>query len=497
MQLSHLPAWAAALLPLAPSAHAFWRMPCKRSGLARIDPLVSPGKASEHAHSGHGSSGFSPTSNYNDLIAADCTTCQVTEDKSAYWAPGLYFHSNEGSYTAVPLADGILAYYLLYTNENPALTQAITAFPPGFQMIAGNSNLRNFSDYPVPDDPKSNWVSEPYYGQAFLSQVALGFNCLDYSKDPEPSLYRHFLPNKTFLDANCPDGLRLELQFPSCWDGIHNDTANHKDHVAYPTLCMQGDCPSGFPVRLPTLFYETIYNTQTFTGQEGTFVLANGDESGYGYHGDFQMGWPAGFLQPAVDTCTASSGEISDCALFNTIDELTYQANAGQCQFAIPPEVASDNVLGPAPILPGNVQIALGPAYALGAAAAASPVAAATTSPAAAASAAPVPITVTVPGPAAPATTADGGVFAQIPSGNGILSAGEAMGTVTPVPAAAAASSAPSYFATSWTTMGRVVEEVLWVEELVTVTETEASAPTGLRKGKRHGHAHQHRRRGH
>ncbi|KAF8855927.1 hypothetical protein BDZ45DRAFT_804554 [Acephala macrosclerotiorum] len=40
-----------ALLFSGAPAAAFWRMPCRaRSGLARIDPLVSNGTLSEHAH---------------------------------------------------------------------------------------------------------------------------------------------------------------------------------------------------------------------------------------------------------------------------------------------------------------------------------------------------------------------------------------------------------------------------------------------------------------
>jgi hypothetical protein len=39
-------------------ADAFWRMECRgRVGLARIDPMVSPGEISAHAHIIHGSSG--------------------------------------------------------------------------------------------------------------------------------------------------------------------------------------------------------------------------------------------------------------------------------------------------------------------------------------------------------------------------------------------------------------------------------------------------------
>jgi hypothetical protein len=36
-------------------------MPCmSRSGLARLDPLISPGTTSQHVHAIHGSSGESP-----------------------------------------------------------------------------------------------------------------------------------------------------------------------------------------------------------------------------------------------------------------------------------------------------------------------------------------------------------------------------------------------------------------------------------------------------
>jgi hypothetical protein len=50
---------ALALTSIIGSAQAFWRMPClAQSGVARIDPLVSPGTASEHVHTIHGSSGM-------------------------------------------------------------------------------------------------------------------------------------------------------------------------------------------------------------------------------------------------------------------------------------------------------------------------------------------------------------------------------------------------------------------------------------------------------
>lgn len=44
-------------------SQAFWRMPCRsRTGLARIDPIMSPGTVSEHAHAIHGGNSGSPRS---------------------------------------------------------------------------------------------------------------------------------------------------------------------------------------------------------------------------------------------------------------------------------------------------------------------------------------------------------------------------------------------------------------------------------------------------
>ena len=45
------------LLLFTLEVEAFWRMPCESGGLARLDPIVSPGAMGEHAHSVHGSGG--------------------------------------------------------------------------------------------------------------------------------------------------------------------------------------------------------------------------------------------------------------------------------------------------------------------------------------------------------------------------------------------------------------------------------------------------------
>lgn len=56
MKHDWLKAVSAALLLLPGLSDAFWRLPCRgRAGVARIDPLMAPGKVSDHVHVVHGS----------------------------------------------------------------------------------------------------------------------------------------------------------------------------------------------------------------------------------------------------------------------------------------------------------------------------------------------------------------------------------------------------------------------------------------------------------
>ncbi|KAH7413660.1 hypothetical protein DE146DRAFT_2465 [Phaeosphaeria sp. MPI-PUGE-AT-0046c] len=346
---------SAAVALLSGSADAFWRMPChSRTALARLDPIVDKGVASSHGHVIHGGSNFDESTTYDDLRASECTSCQFTDDKSAYWTPSLHFVHASGKVEIVPQVGGMLAYYLLLGDN-------LKAFPKGFQMLAGDSRMRNFTG-PKPDPPTSAWGLDDMT-QESLMQKSLGFNCLNYAKAPEGSRYRHFLPDKQYLDDNCADGIRAELFFPSCWNGKDAKADDHKSHMAYPNLIDGGKCPEGFDTRVPSLFYETIWNTYKFKGQDGQFVWSNGDPTGYGYHGDFMNGWDIDVLQSAVSTCTNPSGRTEDCPVFS--NKLQSEPKMGQCEIQnMPKMLEHDDCAGPAKGLCGNVPVQYGPGYA-------------------------------------------------------------------------------------------------------------------------------------
>ena len=149
--------------------------------------------------------------------------------------------------------------YYLGRGDNQA---NIKPFPPGFRMLSGNAAARSFNDTPV----SSIKGAKPYGNR-------VSFNCLQDSPNPEsPQM------NMT----NCDNGLRAQVQFQSCWDGVNNYLPDNS-HVAYMSDIDNGACPPGYPVQLMHLFFEVLYSVNTITLDGGKFVFAHGDPTGMPY----------------------------------------------------------------------------------------------------------------------------------------------------------------------------------------------------------------------
>jgi len=118
---------------------------------------------------------------------------------------------------------------------------------------------------------------------------------------------------------HCPNGVRIQVMFPACWDGKNPTSPNFKDHVSYPVGTHEGGtCPASHPVRLMSIFIEQIARTGDFEYYDGAFVLATGDTVGYSSHADFQNGWdasPNSVLQQAINTCMDSGANIDACPI--------------------------------------------------------------------------------------------------------------------------------------------------------------------------------------
>ncbi|KAL2424314.1 hypothetical protein ABEF95_008525 [Exophiala dermatitidis] len=447
-------------------AHAFFRHLCfGELGNGRVDPIMAPGQASQHLHVSFGASNFGLDPTLDDLLSSNCTSCSITQDHSVYWAPRMYFEHSNGTFEMIPTSGGMTVYYF---TESGIDNVSSTAFPQNFRMIAGNSVKRAFYG-PDPDPPMAKWTASDMTQQA-LMEKALGFNCLNYSRTPEGALEHHGMRDKSFIDATCAQGVRAEIVFPSCWNGKDLDSDNHTTHVAYPSEIKYGICPEGYPVKLPILFYETIYQTDLFAGIDGRFVFSNGDPTGYGYHGDFMCGWEEGVLQNAIDNtvCTgpSSTGIQEACPIFSVQDS----SAAVQCKMEVP-EALQTEPINMVQELPGKMKVQAGPEPA------------------------------TIPGAAAPTAasqTANSTVSNEVAQPtSGLLSASATVAATTSSnPNATTPCSTVAGTQTTVTTTymsgSMEVHEIL-VEDIVTVTVSEVAAQAAPSAAARHKHRGIHR----
>jgi hypothetical protein len=285
--------------------------------------------------------GFGFSMDYDQARASKCSSCPIKQDLSNYWTPKLYFQGSDGTFTSVPtvgdnaqdLNGGMTVYY---QQRGPAAaSQTLKAYPVDFRMLAGDSSKRSFSGDFAGD--------------------AVNFACLGAGQPETNSL-----PN-----YNCPGGLRAQIYFPSCWDGVNLDSPDHRSHMSYPASGSHdnGPCPSSHPVQMISLFFEVLYDTNSFASKWGSstqpFVFANGDATGYGFHGDFVNGWDVPTLQTITDTCTndAAFGTLDACPV---VQQFT-SAEQNNCKLA--PQI-DEKVAGVLTALPGCNPVTTGPAAA-------------------------------------------------------------------------------------------------------------------------------------
>jgi len=252
-----------------------WTVDCGVLTTQRMDPVVLPGlEPAGHVHAIVGASQFDESATYDDLQLSQCTTCNVAKDKSNYWVPQLYIHKkSDGKFYYVDMDFHV--YYKLINSRgqtdfvnNPLQPGEIEAFPPGYRLRAGDP-LNKHED------------------------INVNHKCMGPNRNTPG-----FPPNP----ENCW-AIRSEVTFPSCWNG-ENNGIDFMEHMAYPDGgWMAGKCPDSHKRQLPTLFFEAIYMIDGIYAPGDELVYSFDDREGFGFHGDFLMGWEENRIEEMLDYC--------------------------------------------------------------------------------------------------------------------------------------------------------------------------------------------------
>lgn len=219
------------------------------------DPIVAPGLTrASHNHTFWGNKSTDQNTTAASLRTG-ATSCNPTEDRSAYWTPTLYQNGRVVDPTEVTV-------YYGSRLKDPRRTQP---FPYGLRMIEGDATKRS--------DP---------HGNRFWCAGKGGE--VGRSKDT------------TFPVCAPTAHLVRQITFPDCWDGKHLDSPNHKDHMAGMTS--KATCPASHPVPIPSVSFVISY---PLGGNTEGLTLSSGNS--FSMHADFFNGWDENALAARVRNC--------------------------------------------------------------------------------------------------------------------------------------------------------------------------------------------------
>ncbi|GAA2539890.1 hypothetical protein GCM10010435_04040 [Winogradskya consettensis] len=240
-----------------PTTHHEFQANCSvsRSNLPD-DPIVFPNMpGASHSHTFMGNTTTNAATTLTSLQSGQ-TSCITPGDKTGYWMPTLL----NGDTAVQPVGRQVIYYksgVIDYRSVRPS--------PPGLRYVVGSpaATLDEFRNSPG---------------------AVEGWECGDSVRNWD-------------FPASCVAGSQLNIRYqaPSCWDGIHLDTPDHKSHMAYPTV---GVCPADHPVAVPMIEFKMAFPV---SGNMSAVRLSSG--RAYSFHYDFYNAWDAPTLAALVSHC--------------------------------------------------------------------------------------------------------------------------------------------------------------------------------------------------
>ena len=238
---------------------------CAANHVLPDDPIVFPNQpGASHLHTFLGNTGTNAATTVASLQAST-STCFAPLDKSGYWMPTVL----NGTTQILPVGTQTI-YYKTGVNDYTS----VRPFPTGLRFLVGS-----------PAATATQFATDPGY--------VAGWECGDTY-------------NSIDIPVTCAAGSQLEIRYqaPSCWDGIHLDTPDHKSHMAYP---VNGVCPPDHPVAVPMIEFKMAFPV---SGDMSQVHLSSG--RGFSFHYDFYNGWDNNTLAALVTHCINGGLQCDD-----------------------------------------------------------------------------------------------------------------------------------------------------------------------------------------
>jgi hypothetical protein len=236
---------------------------CRESHQLPDDPIVRPNEpGASHLHEFFSNEITNAASTYDVMILGG-TTCALSADTAAYWTPALV------------APDGTVIQAIRFTAYYRG-SDGAKSYPPDLRIVTGYPTVATGSD------------------------KLLGWSCND--SDP----YEATPPDCRGVGSG---NVKAHVVFPSCWDGVHTDSADHRSHMAFP----EGDsCPPSYPVRVPRLSIHVTYPVDDGRGYGLSSDAQYGVTDGRSLHADFWNTWNQTALEALVDFCVDGGRDCLD-----------------------------------------------------------------------------------------------------------------------------------------------------------------------------------------
>lgn len=301
-----------------------FRINCEFDHAAYDDPIVFPGmNGHAHLHMFYGAKNVDGNTTFDSLFRSPEAGCSGgVLNRSSYWVPALLApqYGSDGAqakdaagepvWQVVPAKVGegdrsaAAAHELFYYSAGVSELASIEAPPIGLRIVAGSAAT---SPSTLPQ-----------------SHAVARWHCLSWgSTDAKGGPWSSTIP-ECYADVNTPEMIRLDLFFPSCWNGVDLDSKNHQDHMAYPiTQAGKQVCPATHPKPIARVSYHYAFpifasmldpktrTAKNFRLASDNYTVSNSN-GGLSLHGDWFNAWHPEALDLVVKGCIRGARDCHD-----------------------------------------------------------------------------------------------------------------------------------------------------------------------------------------